>query len=85
MIKRKKFGLIWRDILKVMNFLILRDFFRFFLNFSEFLMNFKDFTELKIDFSYILKCACDMARSGASDHVAINSQSGRRCGSVRRV
>ena len=31
-----KFGLIYSYILKFMNFLIFRDFFRFFLNFSEF-------------------------------------------------
>ena len=35
-----KFGLIWSYILKVMNFLIFRDFSGIFLNFSEFLMNF---------------------------------------------
>ena len=34
--KKDKFGLIWSYLLKVMNFLIFRDFLRIFLNFYEF-------------------------------------------------
>ena len=49
---------IWSCILKVMNFLIFRDFFKIFMNFSEFLMIFfgifLNFYKFKID-SYNLK------------------------------
>ena len=38
MIKQDKFGLIWSYILKVMNFLIFRDFSRGFLNFFDFIL-----------------------------------------------
>ena len=67
-----------------MNFLIFRDFFRFFLNFSDFFMNFSGFFGvknrifyLKIEFSDFYKRIGDVAQSGASDHVVINDQGGR--------
>ena len=34
---KKKLGLIWSYFLKVMNFLIFRDFYRIFSNFDEFI------------------------------------------------
>ena len=46
-----------------MNFLIFRDFSRFFLNFSEFLIS-KDFPELKIKFLDYLKRASDVGNMG---------------------
>ena len=47
-----------------MNFLIFRDFSKFFLNFSEFLF--------LLDFLDNLKCAGDVSQSGASDRIAID-------------
>ena len=49
-----------------MNYLIFRDFFK---------IKNQNF-QLKINFSDILKCAGDVARSGASDRVTINGQRG---------
>ena len=43
-----------------------------FLIFMNFSWIFKDFLELKINFSYILKCVGDVVWSGSSDCVAIN-------------
>ena len=51
MIKGKKFGLIRSYILKVMNFIIVKYFFGFSLNFFEFLMNFSGFFKIKNQFS----------------------------------
>ena len=55
--------------MKVIIFLIFRNFSRFFLNFSEFLVIFKDFSE-------IFKCAGGVTRFESSDHIAINGQGG---------
>ena len=50
--------------MKFTNFIIFRDFFYFFLNFSEFLF--------LINFSDNLKCAGDVSQSGVSDRIAID-------------
>ena len=55
--KMKAFGLIWRYILKVMNFLIFRDFF----------LIFKDFLDLKIELSGFYKDTGDVAQLRSSD------------------
>ena len=58
MILWNKFGLIWSCILKVMNFLIFRNFFQ----------NLKSIYLIKIDF---INRASDVAKSRASDIKAI--------------
>ena len=40
---KNKFGLIWSCILKHMNFIIFRDFFYNFSDFSEFILDYLDF------------------------------------------
>ena len=52
MIQKNKFGLIWSCILKVINFLIFRDFSRIFSNFSEFILNLFIFQIIQIFFIY---------------------------------
>ena len=45
--KKNKFGLIWSCILKLMNFLIFRNFSRIFINFSEFILDLFRFLKMK--------------------------------------
>ena len=74
-----KFELISSYILKVMNFLIFRNFFGFFSKF------FWIFNVAQSGISDILKCADDVGRSGESDRVVINGESKRWRDIVRMV